>query len=62
MTHEEALMLKSFKHYCMCGGYAWDMNGRDPEQPHMSWCPQREEYGEWREALKRLPERHRESP
>ncbi len=23
------------------------MNGRNPARPHMSWCPQIEEYNEW---------------
>jgi hypothetical protein len=27
------------------------MNGRPKEQPHMRWCPQYEEYGEWWRAL-----------
>lgn len=39
--------LHSFKNYCMCGGYAWQMNGRSQEQPHMTWCPQYAEYAEW---------------
>lgn len=51
MTRDEALNLKSFKSHCNCGGYAWQMSGRDPEQPHMQWCPQREEYAAWRAAL-----------
>jgi hypothetical protein len=51
MTHEEAINLKSFKHHCTCGGYAHSMNGRDPNQPHMSWCPQVDEYKEWKKAL-----------
>jgi hypothetical protein len=36
-----------FKNHCTCGGFAWTMNGRDPAQPHMAWCPQLEEYAEW---------------
>lgn len=52
MTKEEALALKSFKHYCNCGGYAWQMNGRQEERPHMDWCPQYAEYEEWRQALR----------
>lgn len=36
-----------FQHGCICGGYAWRMNGRDPSDPHMDWCPQREEYLAW---------------
>jgi hypothetical protein len=39
----------SFDNYCTCGGYAWQMNGRPEAQPHMSWCPQREEYAAWYE-------------
>ena len=38
---------KSFEHYCTCGGYAWTMNGRKESDPHMSWCPQKEEYDKW---------------
>jgi len=52
MTREGALNLKSFKHYCICGGYAYEMNGRNPEDPHTYWCPQREEWMEWKDALK----------
>jgi hypothetical protein len=37
----------SFKSYRTCGGYAWQMNGRPEAQPHMNWCPQREEYAIW---------------
>jgi len=37
----------SFEYGCMCGGYAWRMNGRDPKQPHMDWCPQHAEYAEY---------------
>lgn len=37
----------TFKNYCTCGGYAWPMNGRQEAQPHMRWCPQREEYAAW---------------
>lgn len=55
MTHDEAINLKRFKNGCTCGGYAWTMNGRDPEQPHMAWCPQIHEYAEWRRALKSGP-------
>jgi hypothetical protein len=52
VTYEQAINLKSFQHHCQCGGYAWNFNGRDEEQPHMSWCPQFDEYAEWRAALK----------
>lgn len=51
MTQAEALKLKTFKHHCNCGGYAWSMNGRNALNPHMSWCPQRSEYAEWVKAL-----------
>ena len=54
MTHQEALNLKSFKEYCTCGGIgAGVFNNRNPEQPHMAWCPQLDEWIEWKEALKR---------
>jgi hypothetical protein len=42
----------SFKNYCTCGGYARTMNGRGEEQPHMRWCPQYEEYAEYRKEQK----------
>jgi hypothetical protein len=51
MTREEAKNLKSFKNYCMCGGFAHTMNGRDPSRPHMDWRPQRDEYNEWYDAM-----------
>ena len=51
MTKEEALIKKTFKNYCTCGGYAHSMNGRNPRRPHMSYCPQAEEYNEWYDAL-----------
>jgi hypothetical protein len=51
VNREEANSLKRFKRGCICGGYAWRMNGRDPEQPHELWCPQYEEYGEWFAAI-----------
>lgn len=51
MTKTEAENLKTFKNSCTCGGYAWNINGRPREQPHMSWCPQYNEYGEWFMAL-----------
>ena len=47
MNYDEAKNLKSFKNCCNCGGSAWTMNGRNPARPHMSWCPQIEEYNEW---------------
>lgn len=55
MTRTEAENLKSFKNYCNCGGFAPSMNGRDPEQPHMSWCAQYEEWQEWKRALAQDP-------
>lgn len=42
---------KSFDNYCTCGGYAHTMNNRNVEQPHMNWCPQFEEYAEYRKYL-----------
>jgi hypothetical protein len=53
----EAQALRSFKHYCQCGGYAWSMNGRPEQQPHMDWCPQHDEYREWWTALHPSPVR-----
>ena len=39
----------SWDNYCNCGGYASSMNGRNPEHPHLSWCPQYEEWEkEWK--------------
>jgi len=43
--------ITSFKHFCTCGGFAWTMNGRDPASPHLSWCPQRQEYAAWWSSL-----------
>ena len=51
MTKEEAKALKTFDKHCTCGGYAHSMNGRDPSNPHMDWCPQKEQYDEWYRAL-----------
>jgi hypothetical protein len=58
MTREEAKNLRTFAHYCTCGGYAWSMNGRPESQPHMAWCPQREEYAAWWNALNRPENDH----
>lgn len=44
---DSALKTSTFKNYCNCGGYAWSMNGRPQEQPHMIWCAQYEEYAQW---------------
>lgn len=51
MTFKEANELKSFKNYCTCGGFAWQMNGRPERRPHMEWCPQASEYNEWFDVL-----------
>lgn len=51
MTKDEAEKLKTFKHYCTCGGYAHQMSGRPASDPHMDWCPQKEEYREWYKAI-----------
>jgi hypothetical protein len=56
MTRDEALALKTFENRCTCGGYAYQMNGRERLQPHMPWCSQYREYAEWMAALA-LPER-----
>ncbi len=49
MTDEQALSLKSFSHYCNCGGYA-----RSDRHPHLAYCPQLDEYEEWMEAIERM--------
>lgn len=36
MTKEEAENLKVFENPCMCGGFAWSLNGRPQEQPQFS--------------------------
>lgn len=51
MTPEEAKALKSFRHYCTCGGFAWQMNKRQQSDPHMRWCPQDLEYRLWYQAM-----------
>lgn len=51
MTYEEAKNLTRFKNYCTCGGYAPSMNGRDRCNPHLNYCPQREEFKEWQAAI-----------
>lgn len=55
MTHEEAVSLTSFTHYCTCWGHAWQLNGRPQASPHMDWCPQRPQYAEWWRALNDKP-------
>lgn len=51
MTKDEAKRLKRFDHYCTCGGFAWRMNGRPEADPHMAWCPQKQQYDEWWAAM-----------
>ena len=51
MTKDDAKKLKSFDHYCTCGGFAWRMNGRPEADPHMEWCPQKKQYDEWWAAM-----------
>lgn len=58
MTKEEAQNLKSFNQYCTCGGFAHSMNGRLKSNPHMQWCPQKEQYLEWYNALN-LPQQNK---
>jgi hypothetical protein len=53
MTLAEALALIQFDEPCTCGGFAPSLNERDPNQPHMSWCPQLPQFLEWRDALRR---------
>ncbi len=55
MTYEEAVNLKSYSHYCNCGGYASSMNGRDSSNPHATWCAQYKEFEERQAALTRGP-------
>jgi len=50
MTRDGAEKLKVFDHHCTCGGYAYHLNGRNPADPHMRWCLQREQYNEWYRA------------
>jgi hypothetical protein len=54
MTKDEAKKLISFKNYCTCGGFAWYMSGRPQRRPHAYWCPQREEYNTWYDAITKL--------
>ena len=51
MIKQEAENLISFKNYCNCGGFAFQLNGRPESSPRMHWCPQLEEYEEWYTAL-----------
>lgn len=47
LEESRTVPLTTFQDYCTCGGFAHSMNGRDPRRPHMSWCPQRDEYNKW---------------
>lgn len=47
MNFDEAKKLKTFQNHCTCGGFAWSINGRNPANPHMNWCPQKDEYHQW---------------
>ncbi len=51
MTKDEAKKIKKFDHVCTCGGYAWQMSGRDESRPHMDYCPQKAQYDEWYRAM-----------
>lgn len=51
MTKDQAKALISFDELCMCGGYAWTMNGRPESNPHMGWCPQKKQYDAWYKAM-----------
>jgi hypothetical protein len=50
MTLEEARTLEGFTHYCTCGAYAGKLTG-DTADPHLYWCPQKEEYRQWYAAM-----------
>lgn len=54
MTPDEAKNLKTFRHYCTCGGYAGLSERAKSRHPHMSWCPQREEWEEWKAAMEKF--------
>lgn len=52
MTRDEATKMTQFKNRCTCGGSATTIsNDRPVSQPHMSWCPQYQEYADYRKAL-----------
>lgn len=55
MTYEEAVAMKVYGVQCNCGGYRAGMSGRNPDDPHMTWCAQYKIFHEHREALKRGP-------
>lgn len=51
MTYEEASSLKTFKNYCNCGGAHGIAERSRSRNPHMQWCPQLEEWEEWKSAM-----------
>ena len=51
MTKDEAKNLKTFKNYCICGGFAGMSERAKSRHPHMEWCPQIEEWEEWKAAM-----------
>ena len=51
MTYDEAKNLKTFKHYCTCGGYAGLSDRAKSRHPHMSYCAQADEWEEWKTAM-----------
>ena len=51
MTNDEALNLRTFNHYCNCGGGSKPLSDK---HPHQQWCAQYTEYEEWIEALDRM--------
>lgn len=53
MTYEEAKKLKSFKEYCTCGGFSGMTERSKSRHPHLEWCPQREEWEEWKSAIEK---------
>ena len=55
------MTVAKFKNPCTCGGYAHTMNGRDPANPHMGWCPQAEEYAKWYKLQKDISDKLTES-
>ena len=55
MTREDAINLKSFRNYCTCGGYAGLSERAQSRHPHLDWCPQRDEWEEWKAAMEQEP-------
>lgn len=53
MLKEEAMAMIRYGAICNCGGYAVATDGT-PEQrarPHMDYCPQRQSYNDWYDAM-----------